>query len=84
MPLVLYLIVSSFNWDSFVQVLGIGGVVSGGLTGIMALVMALKAKKKSERKPEFKMPLNWWVVGILGLVFIGGIFVGLVFSELLS
>ena len=46
---------------------------------IMVLIMALNAKKKSERKPEYKMPLNWWIVGILSLVFVGGIVVELMF-----
>ena len=78
-PLIFYLIVNFFKFDSFVEVLSIGGVVSGGLTGIMVLVMGLKAKKKSERKPEYKMPLNWWIVGILSLVFVGGIVVELMF-----
>ncbi len=78
-PLILYLIVSYFNLDSFVKVLSIGGVISGGITGIMVLIMALNAKKKSERKPEFKIPVNWFIIGVLSLIFVGGIVVELMF-----
>ena len=77
-PLVVFLIVSYFNLASFVFVLGIGGVVSGGLTGVTGLVMSMKAKQrrgKQGRKPEYKMPLNWWIVGVLSLVFVIGVVV---------
>jgi amino acid permease len=78
-PLLLYLLVSFFGLFGFVAVLGIGGVVSGGLTGILILLIGIKAKKHGERKPEYKIPLNWLVVIILSLVFIGGIVVELLF-----
>src|SRR3989338_6100102 len=71
-PLILYLFVSFFKLASFVSVLGIGGVISGGLTGIMILVMSMKAKKKSRLKPSYKMPLNWITVFVLSLIFIIG------------
>jgi amino acid permease len=76
-PLVLYLLVNFFGLASFVKILGIGGVVAGGLTGILILITNKKAKKRGNRKPEFKMPLSWIVVIILSLVFLLGIMVEL-------
>ncbi len=76
-PLILYLSVVFFNIADFVKILGIGGVVSGGLTGILILLMNVNAKKKGDRKPEFSVPINWFIIGILSLIFILGIVVEL-------
>lgn len=76
-PLLLYLSVTFFNLADFVKILGIGGVVSGGLTGILILLMNVKAKKKGNRNPEFVIPINWFIIGILSLIFILGIVVEL-------
>jgi len=73
-PLILYLLVSFFNLAGFVKVLGIGGAISGGLTGILILLMNIQAKKKKGRKPEYSIPINWFIVGILSLIFLAGIF----------
>ena len=73
-PLVLYFLVSLFNLAGFVKVLGIGGAISGGITGVLILLMNIKAKKKSERKPEYSIPINWFIIGILSLIFLAGIF----------
>ncbi len=72
-PLLLYLGVSFFEFAGFVKILGIGGVVSGGLTGILILLMNIKAKKKGNRKAEYSIPINWWLIGILSLIFIVGV-----------
>ncbi len=72
LPLLMYLFVVFFNIFDFVQVLGIGGVVSGGLTGILILLMNLKAKKEGKRKPEFSVPMNWFIIILLGLIFVVG------------
>ena len=74
-PLILYLGVSYFSLLDFVKVLGIGGVISGGLTGILILLMNKKAKIYGNRKPEFWIPLNWLIIIILNLVFILGVVV---------
>ena len=76
-PLVLYLFFTFFNLVDFIKILGIGGVVSGGLTGILILLMNLKAKKEGTRKPEFSISINWLIIGILSLIFLAGIFVEL-------
>ncbi len=72
-PLLIYLIVSFFNLANFVSIIGIGGAVSGGLTGILILLMAMKAKEEGDRKPEFSLRLNFIIVGVLSLLFIAGI-----------
>ena len=76
-PLILYLLVIFFDLADFAKVLAVGGVVSGGLTGILILLMNIKSKKEGKRKPEFTVPINWIIIGILSLIFIAGIFVEL-------
>ena len=72
-PLLLYFAITFFDLSDFIKILGIGGVVSGGITGILILLMNLKAKKKGNRKPEFSVPINWIIIGILSLIFFAGI-----------
>ena len=72
-PLGLYLLVYFFKFAGFVKILGIAGVFSGGITGILILIMNKKAKKKGNRKPEYKIPLNWIFIFLLSLIFISGI-----------
>lgn len=75
LPLAIYFVLYFFNMLSFAGILGIGGVISGGLAGILILMMAKKAKKLGDREPEYSVPINWFVVLLLSLVFIGGIVV---------
>ena len=74
-PLVIYLLVSFFGLLSFTLVLGIGGVISGGVTGILILVMNRKVKSeiKDLRKPEYIVPISWLVVILLSVIFTLGI-----------
>jgi len=72
-PLLLYFIVLFFNLADFVKVLGVGGVVSGGLTGILILIMNKKSKIKGNRKPEFSIPVNWPVIVVLSVIFLLGV-----------
>ena len=76
-PLILY-VVTFFNLIDFVGILGIGGVVSGGLTGILILLMNLKAKEKGKRKPEFSIPINWTIIWIISLIFVIGSYLVLI------
>jgi len=69
-PLAIFLIVQYFKVFSFISILSIGGIVSGGLTGTLVLLMVRKAKKKGNRKPEYKIPINWWMIGLLVLFFV--------------
>jgi len=78
-PICLYLVLNFFNMLNFASVLGIGGVVAGGLTGILVLTMNKKAKKMGNRKPEYHVPISWFWIILLGLIFIVGIIVELFF-----
>lgn len=69
-PIALFLIIHFFNLVSFIQLLSVAGIVSGGLTGILILLMNLKAKKIGNRKPEYSVKINKWIIAALGLVFI--------------
>lgn len=71
-PIVIFFIIRIFD-ISFVKILSVGGVVSGGLVAISVLFMIKKAKESGDRKPEYSVPVNWFVVGILSLIFIAGI-----------
>jgi len=73
LPLAFYLTIEGLKIASFEKILGIGGVISGGLTGIMILVINYQSKKIGERKPEIKMPLGLITIIILSLIFISGI-----------
>jgi len=74
-PLALYILAVSLPNIGFAEILGIGGVVSGGLTGIMILLVCKKAKDTARRKkkPEINMQLNWIIIALLTIIFIGGI-----------
>ena len=70
--LLLFVIITLFNLDSFIEILSIAGVVSGGLTGVLALFMNIKAKQLGNRKPEFSIKINYWIILLLSLFFIAG------------
>ena len=80
-PLVLYIFVSQFNLLGFSSILGIGGVISGGLTGILVLLIAKKAKSntRNRKQPEIQMPINRMLIIILSIVFIAGIILEFVY-----
>jgi amino acid permease len=78
LPLGLYLIVEYFSLAGFVSVLGIGGAISAGLTGIMILLVHRKAKIVGKRKPETEVISNWFVILLLSLMFIIGTVIELV------
>jgi uncharacterized membrane protein YsdA (DUF1294 family) len=72
-PLLIYLFLDQINQLNFINILGIGGVISGGLTAIIILITAKKAKHHGTRKPEFTVPINWPIIIILSIIFILGI-----------
>lgn len=76
-PIGLYLIVKLFDYFSFTKILGIGGVVSGGIIGIAILWMNKVAKKKGDRKPEYSVPINWFIISVLCFIFIAGVVIEL-------
>jgi magnesium-transporting ATPase (P-type) len=73
-PLALYFLITFLNLADFVKIIGIGGVVSGGFMIILILLMNMKAKKSGDRKPEFSVPMNWFIFAVLSLIFLAGIF----------
>jgi tyrosine-specific transport protein len=74
-PLILYILVTILGFAGFAMILGIGGVISGGLTGILILIISKKAKGSTRNKkdPEIIMPVSWIIVILLSIVFISGI-----------
>jgi len=74
-PLALYVILTLLDLAEFILILSIGGVISGGTTGILILLMARKAKSKTRNKkqPEIKMPINLPIIIIFSLIFLLGI-----------
>lgn len=72
-PLILYLFINYFNLSSFTKIIGLGGAVSGGITGILIMLIAKKAKITSKIKPSYKIPLNWIIIILISLIFIIGI-----------
>lgn len=79
-PLILYILAEQFHVISFSLILGIGGTVSGGITGILILLMAKKAKAKTRngKEPEIIIPINWPIIIFLSIVFIAGIILSIV------
>ena len=75
LPLIFYILVSQFNILGFASILGIGGVISGGLTGILILLISKRAKAKTRngKDPEMQVPINWPIIIILSIIFIVGI-----------
>ena len=71
-PLILYLILEFFQIAQFTKVLGIGGVISGGLTAILILLMVKKAKKLGIEKPEYSIPYSKILTYILIAIFVIG------------
>ena len=57
----------------FIKVLGVVGAVTVGIDGILIVLMARKAKKKGERKPEYSLPIPYWLVIVFILLFLSGI-----------
>ena len=74
LPLILFLLVSIFNLASFIQILSISGIISGGLTGILILLMNFQAKKLGNRKPEYSLKINKLIIFLLSLIFAVAIF----------
>lgn len=72
-PILLFVFVRMFEFFSFTKILSIGGVVSGGFIVIAILFIVQKAKKNGNRKPEYSIPINWFIIGLLSLIFIAGV-----------
>jgi len=72
-PIGIFLLTKLTDFFSFTKILGIGGVISGGVMGILILIMAKKSQHHGNRIPEYNFPINWFIVGILSLIYLTGI-----------
>jgi len=72
-PIVIFVLIQFFDYFSFTKILSIGGAVSGGVIGVLVLFMIKKAKKEGNRKPEYSMPVNWFVILLISLIFVAGV-----------
>ncbi len=71
-PLVAYIFLNLTNNAIFTKVLGVGGVISGGLTAILILKMVRKAKEEGEVRPSYSMPYSDFISWILIAIFVIG------------
>ena len=71
-PIFIFVVTQLFDYFSFTKILSIGGTISGGLIGILVLLMIKNAKKKGNRKPEYSVPVNWFVIILFILIFVAG------------
>ncbi|MCK5043758.1 GerAB/ArcD/ProY family transporter [Candidatus Pacearchaeota archaeon] len=77
-PIIIFLLTQIFkDFFSFIRVLSLGGVVSGGLIAILILIIHKRAVKLGDRKPEFLLPVNRVIIAVLTLIFASGIFLEL-------
>lgn len=73
-PLIAFIILSLAKQAAFVKILGIGGVISGGITAILILMMAEKAKTSGNSIPSYSMHVSKIIFWILASIFILGAF----------
>lgn len=70
-PLAVFVLLTLIKRASFIKIIGIGGVISGCLTGALILLMVKKARKLGDRKPEYCVPyskvLTWVIILVLGI-----------------
>jgi tyrosine-specific transport protein len=76
-PMILFIPIYFFNLLSFVEILSVVGIVSGGFSAILILMINLKSKKLGKRIPEYSMFLNGWLVFLVGLFLVFGMLVQL-------
>ncbi|MCH7850391.1 MAG: GerAB/ArcD/ProY family transporter [Nanoarchaeota archaeon] len=73
-PLLIYIFLIIFDIFDFVTILGIGGVISGSVTGILILLTNKKSKNytRNGKDPEIKVPNGWLMIGLISLILISG------------
>ncbi len=73
-PIIIFLLTQIFkDFFSFIRILSLGGVISGGIIAILVLIIHKRAKELGDRKPEFMLPINKTLAIIFSLIFIAGI-----------
>jgi amino acid permease len=73
-PIGIFVLTQMTEFFSFTRILSLGGVVSGGIIAILSLLMVNKAKVHGNRKPEYEVKSHLWVLTILILIFVFGVF----------
>jgi len=66
-PLIILLIISAANIASFSLILGIGGVISAGTTGILIVLMNRAAKKNKKTEHSSR---GWFKVALISAIFV--------------
>lgn len=62
-----------FDITNFINILGITGAITGGITGLLIILMHHRAKRMGDRKPEFSIRGSVLVSALLAAVFVAGI-----------
>ena len=78
-PLFIFCLLKLGNFTDFTKIIGIGGVISGGMTAILILLMNYNAKYLGEVKPEYSIPISKLFIVVLAIIYILGIAVELIF-----
>ncbi len=74
LPIGIFLLTQIFKeFFSFIRVISLGGVVSGGVIAILVLIIHKRAEKLGDRRPEFLLPISKTLIIILSLIFASGI-----------
>jgi len=69
LPLIMFIL----GLHSFVRVIGLAGALGGSIEGLLILLIVYKLKNKRERQPEYQISKNPILMGLLALLFVGGI-----------
>lgn len=80
LPILLFLSLYLLQWDNFIQIIGIGGVISGGTIGILGVFMNYKSKQLKERKPEYSIYINKTIIVAITIIFILGVILQIYYS----
>lgn len=71
-PLAMFLVGDLFNL-SFIGILSVGGLVSGGAMVLLILIINKRSEKLGDRTPEFILKINNMIIFFISFVFISGI-----------
>jgi amino acid permease len=71
-PIILFILLEFLDIANFTTILGIGGVISGGLTAILILLMVKNAKRHGTEIPPYTIPYSPVLTWIFSAIFILG------------
>ena len=74
LPIGVFLLTQIFkDFFSFIRIISLGGVVSGGIIAILVLIIHKRTEKLGDRKPEYRLPSRKIIMIIISLIFASGI-----------